>query len=298
MAEHWSLVVAKPENAKLSKFKEGDFKSVTLEHAITRLENIAGEKFSESEKKTFRILREHRNKLVHFFHGEYVDTTAPQTISRIVSEQCRAWLYLHRLLTLNWKEHFIKFDKEISKLDRLIHENRKFLKVKYESLVPKLKALLKTDFKIVTCPSCGFHAFCQAEAPAPIKECTCMVCGYHDRYVTIQCPDCRENLIYDGSGIVECTKYQNIIAEDDIIEQFKPLPDDPDEDLIAYCYYCEHIKPSVIKLSDQWVCLVCLEPHDEPENYPWCNEFVTAYDLNAWDACSQCGGRRSWDNDD
>ena len=297
MAEHWSLVVAKPENATLSKFKEGEFKSVTLYHAITRLENIAGETFSESEKKTFRILREHRNKLVHFFHGEYVNTTDQQTISRIVSEQCRAWLYLHRPLISQWKKHFSGFNKQISELDGLIHEHRKFLREKFKSLSPKLKDLMAMDFKIGTCSSCGFSASCQTEDSAPLKDCTCMVCGYSDRYLNIPCPACGKDQVYTGSPI-ECSKCQKIITEDDIIEQFKPLPRDPDEDLIAYCCYCEHIKPSVIKLSDQWICLACLEPHDEPENCDWCNEFVTGEDLNGWDGCSQCEGRRGWGDDD
>lgn len=34
MLEHWSLIISKPEQADLGKFKEGDFQSVTLDEAI------------------------------------------------------------------------------------------------------------------------------------------------------------------------------------------------------------------------------------------------------------------------
>jgi len=297
MAEHWSLVVAKPETATLSKFKEGEFKSVTLDQAISRLENIAGEKFSKTSKTTFTTIREHRNKLIHFFHPQYVTTVNTQTRNQIVSEQCQAWLHLHRLLASQWKKQFSGFNEQISELDELIHEHRKFLGVKFKSLEPELKKLMNAGEKIVTCSACGFHAAQQTENPRPIKDIVCLVCKARDRYLNIPCPACHEGQVYDGN-IIECTKCKHIIVEDDIIEQFKPIPHDPDEDLLAYCHYCEHIKPSVIKLLDHWVCLACLEPHDEPENCAWCNEFVTGEDLNGWDGCSQCEGRKGWDDDD
>lgn len=44
LVEHWSLIITKPENANLSKFKSGDFHSVSMQEAINRLKNISGEK--------------------------------------------------------------------------------------------------------------------------------------------------------------------------------------------------------------------------------------------------------------
>jgi len=302
MAEHWSLVVAKPENATLSKFKEGKEKSVTLDHAITRLENIAGEKFSKHVKDTFCIMREHRNKLAHFFHEEYVNTTNPKTISQIVSEQCRAWLYLHNLLTIQWKKHFSKFDKEISELDELIHKNRKFLEVKFKSIGPELKFLMAEHFNIVTCTSCGFHAFCQTEDPAPIKDCTCKVCGYHDRYLNIPCTACSKEQVYEGDGDIECADCKKKITVDDIIEKFTPKEfqkshSEPSDDLLAYCHYCEYVNPSVAKLSGYWVCLACLELHDAPDYCDWCNEYITG-DWDEYFGCPHCEGRKGWKDDD
>lgn len=303
MAEHWSLVVAKPETATLSKFKEGEFKSVTLDQAISRLENIAGETFSENEKKTFAVLREHRNKLVHFYHGEYVNTNDQQTINRIVSEQCRAWLHLHRLLTSKWKEHFGGYNKQISELDRLIHEHRKFLEVKFKSLSPKLKALMGRGEKIVKCSACGFSAAHQTEDTPPIKDCKCLVCGAGDRYLYMPCPVCDKEQVYTGDGFIECAKCQHIITEDDIIQftldEFQTNEPCEDDHLLAHCHLCCHTDPSVVKLSKDWVCLACLEPHDEPDHCSWCNTFSTC-DMrdSGYFGCPDCEGSNARNRDD
>lgn len=303
MAEHWSLVVAKPETATLSKFKEGEFKSVTLDQAISRLENIAGEKFSKNSKTTFTTIREHRNKLIHFFHPEYVTSKNEQIKTQIVSEQCQAWLHLHRLLTSQWKEHFSNFSVHVEKLDKLMYKHRAFLEVKYKSLKPELKQLMKEGKKIVKCSACGFAAAQQTEDPPPIKDIVCLVCKARDRYLNMPCPVCDEGQVYDGN-IIECAKCKQIITEDDIIEKFTPEefqapPNEPCEDLLAYCYYCEHINPSVVKLSNEWVCLACLEPHDEPGNCDWCNEFITG-DLegSGYYGCPHCEGSNARNRDD
>src|SRR5437867_1497094 len=98
MTEHWSLVIAKPENANLRKFKEGDFQSVNLDQTVARLKNISGENFTDHELRTFETLRKHRNKLVHFFHPASVENPDAVTLEVAVVELCRGWWFLHRLL--------------------------------------------------------------------------------------------------------------------------------------------------------------------------------------------------------
>ncbi len=70
MREHWSLIIAKPEDASITKFRDGDFQSVTLEQATKRLKNISSENITDEEMNSFNDLRKHRNKLVHFFHSQ------------------------------------------------------------------------------------------------------------------------------------------------------------------------------------------------------------------------------------
>src|SRR5687768_9471477 len=62
--EHWSLVDTKPQDAIFEKFRNGDFHSVTMNEALRRLKNVAGEKFNLQEEECFKQVRVHRNKFV------------------------------------------------------------------------------------------------------------------------------------------------------------------------------------------------------------------------------------------
>jgi hypothetical protein len=304
IVEHWSLVVAKPETARSTTFQKGDFKSVTLDQSISRLQNIAGERFSEEAQATFTILREHRNKLMHFFNPEYSDTSDRQTLTQIESEQCRAWWHLRELLRFQWKKYFVGFDKQIEELDKLMHEHRKFLGEKFKFLKPDIQALIEAGNTIATCSACGFSAAQQTEDTPPIKDCKCLVCGSIDRYLYIPCSYCGKDQAYRGDGDITCTGCGENIGIDEIIERctpedFQKPPNEQCENLLAYCHYCDHPDPSVAKLGNEWVCLACLEPHFEPGYCDWCNEFITG-DLegSGYFGCAHCDGKRGWDDDD
>ncbi|MGW2749225.1 serine/arginine repetitive matrix protein 1 [Streptomyces sp. NPDC001450] len=66
MAEHWSLVFSKPEDATRKALDEATLSSVTTDQAVTRLRNIAAVPITESEGKALTGLGKHRNKLQHF----------------------------------------------------------------------------------------------------------------------------------------------------------------------------------------------------------------------------------------
>ena len=48
--EHWALVVTKPETAMVEQFRAGNFHSVSMEDAIRRLKNVAGERIGKTRK--------------------------------------------------------------------------------------------------------------------------------------------------------------------------------------------------------------------------------------------------------
>src|SRR5437660_505987 len=67
MREHWSLIITKVEDADLDKFLAGNFHSVTLDLAIQRLLKIVKDAPTKNAAATFSPLRDHRNRLAHFF---------------------------------------------------------------------------------------------------------------------------------------------------------------------------------------------------------------------------------------
>jgi hypothetical protein len=135
--EHWSLILSKPELADVIKFKAGDFISVSMEEAIRRLDNICNEKISLETREAFKATRNHRNKLVHFFHPGYAKPSK-NNIEQIVAEVCRAWFYIHQLLTNQWSDHFEAYQKAIGDLDLKMHKLRQFLKAKFDVLKPQI----------------------------------------------------------------------------------------------------------------------------------------------------------------
>jgi hypothetical protein len=64
--EHWSLVFEKPSAANRAAFATGNFKSITLEDTLIRLNNIADVEVPGPDREQFLRLANKRNKLQHF----------------------------------------------------------------------------------------------------------------------------------------------------------------------------------------------------------------------------------------
>ncbi len=77
-------MATKPESIKLGQINNGDFHSVSLDEAIKRLQNVAEEALPPEETKCYNVIREHRNRLVHFFHEAYVKKPSKELIEQII----------------------------------------------------------------------------------------------------------------------------------------------------------------------------------------------------------------------
>ena len=174
MKEHWSLVVSKPDQANLAKFMAGDFSSVTLEQARTRIHDVAGEDIGSDAYASFRALANHRNKMVHFFHNGLDNDEKAK--AQIVAEHCRAWFHLHRLLN-HWNCYFHDFSKEIDCANAAMLRHRKYLKAKFEALKPELDAARQAGYTPQICPACNYKALDSRTGDRCVDE-ICRVCGY------------------------------------------------------------------------------------------------------------------------
>ena len=67
MDEHWSLVIAPRTEPDWDRFLVGDFRSVSLRDAATRLKKVVGRGLTTEEYDAFDAVTTHRNKMVHFF---------------------------------------------------------------------------------------------------------------------------------------------------------------------------------------------------------------------------------------
>lgn len=174
MKEHWALIVSKPERANLEKFIAGDFISVTLEDAHSRMSDVAGEDIGDAAYTTFRALANHRNKMVHFFHNGL--ERDEETKAQIVAEHCRSWFHLHRLL-VRWGSHFCEFSDEIASANAAMLRHRKYLSAKFDALRPELDTARTTGNPPKLCPACDYMAL-DCQTSDRYLDRICRVCGY------------------------------------------------------------------------------------------------------------------------
>ncbi len=190
LCEHWSLVVSRPEMASLAAFRSGKFHSVSMDEAINRLRNVADERISEPAAKAFRAVREHRNRLVHFFHPDIARSAATAKLEEVVSDQFKAWFFLNELVTGPWQRHFRRHAGRLKRLNSIMHRLRNFLKAKYDALKPEIRKQAEAGVLFERCFYCRFDSARVADAGEPLFEGECFVCGWRRSSLHVPCPEC------------------------------------------------------------------------------------------------------------
>lgn len=295
MIEHWALILAKPETANLAKFRAGDFRSVSMADAIERLRNVADEPISPGEESCFRTVRDHRNKLVHFFHEQYAASPPEESaIQEVVSAQCKAWFYLHRSLTGPWATHLKPYAAQIEKLNDKMHANRVYLRAKYDAISPEIKAEIAVGVEYGRCYSCGFDATRIEQRAEPLYEATCKVCGSDRHFLRVPCPDCDKTITVEDMGEAECPNEDFTTDVEWLVEKYGPYEDPKEDTKIAYCSYCERTDtPTAIPFGDfEYLCLSCLRLHDSADKCAWCGALNGSLGGDSYlSGCAVCGGK-------
>jgi hypothetical protein len=275
--EHWSLIYHDPRTADLSKFKDGDFKSVTVGDTIDRLNRIANAGVPPQAAECFRKLQNHRNRLVHFVHPAYSSPAVRRTLEGVISEQLRAWYHLSQLLRHKWREEFSVVASLMQELDGMMHLRSNFLRVKFAELTEVLKAHRVEGTKILPCPSCEFEAAVLEFELGPVLRSTCLVCEQKVGHIHAKCPSCEHaNLLAGGGGYV-CTSCGKQIAIDSLMaEHAEAFASKGDQIEQGYCDLCTYTKfATVVLIGETYVCLYCLWPHSAIGYCAWCGESVT-----------------------
>lgn len=278
--EHWSLIVSKPDEADITKFKAGDFHSVNLNQAKSRLKGIANICFDKEVSDCFESIRTHRNKLVHFYHPEENASGKKGFKECIAVDECRGWFYLQRILTGNFGEPFAKFSRRIGKITRMMGEQRRFLKAKFEILQPEIASLKKQGAIIGTCPVCRFKSWKFDDVEIGIVGGVCLVCAYEGFHLKIICPECGKKLSLKSEGERICRtcnreiSIQEVKLALNIDESSKDYFSDPTN---GYCGECGYSQDStVIPLFEGFICLNCLATFEKLNQCEWCSELVTS----------------------
>jgi len=179
LREHWTLTISDFRNSKSSfeQFKKGDFNSVYLDDAATRIRNLFKD-LPDKYENNFKEIKDERNKLVHF-----PINNVEKEKEKLLQVLYRAWHYMIFLLTKQWNEIFIEFNEDIQNIDKRMKQNNDFLKEKSSLLKTEIPDKYK-DAKI--CYFCGYDAT------------ICKKSYYNNEIKSYKCDVC-ENYFFDIS---------------------------------------------------------------------------------------------------
>lgn len=308
--EHWVLIFALPERATRDALFRGDFRSVSSGAAMDRLGKILDAPLPKAAREAFESLAERRNRFIHFADPSQLAAGAERErlIEAIVEEQIRAWYELHALLRGDWADDFAPYRTTIERLDRAMHEQRRFLNHKSERIADDLGAVRAGGGTVDECEACGFTAVVEAARYGDLGVGLCRVCGRETRWLHID-RDGPIRVGEEGTPLPPNTGPSVDVV--DLAEHYAPWqrPEDHHSDpATAYCGACgftvaqtvvpwepgweyDSWEPNRVVLAPpQWLCVNCLDvPDYSPSRCEWCGERVTGETGDYWSpGCSMC----------
>lgn len=303
MAEHWSLIVSRDPN--WGNFERGDFKSVTFDECLERLEKVARSPISIDDAKRFKQLAKHRNRIVHFHH-ELDDDKAAQVRQAIAAELCGAWRSLFLLLTQSWAAVFKPHFPALNQLDQQMRKYREYLQAVYDRQKKSLQEQAQQGKIIQMCPSCGFEADQIDEILPGLTEHSCTVCHYQTIVLDTTCPACKKAVSIDDCGFATCLRCEHAIEPQELASHIWDRQANEQEKwesgYPAHCTNCDGYQ-TVVPFVSGVICASCFKTFVEAEiqQCGWCS------DMNAGDmedsflaGCVACEGSVSYhfDKDD
>jgi len=299
MAEHWSLVIAKRQDPDWDKFISGDFQSVSLDEAASRLTKIVRSGLSTQEHQAFREIAKHRNKMVHFFHEAHTEKDTDKIIRTIVKQQLFAWYFLHKLIINKWKAVFEPWKNEIMVLDKALRKHHGFLNIVFDQV--KLEIGKKKDRGCVfeICPSCGFESQEHEDDFDLVYESKCLVCELVEKHLKIKCPACEGIVIFENEGFATCDSCDKSFEPNDVVGVLLDhdaahisMADGDDSWDLGNCSNCDSHHTVVRQDDGTYICASCFEEFDSLNNCHWCNEPNTySMEYSYYSGCNMCDGK-------
>lgn len=298
LSEHWSLVVARGQDADIGAFLSGDFSSVSLGDAAIRLEKVVQSGLTTAELETFKKIGRHRNKMIHFFHEEGTGAQREQVRISIRIEQLTAWYHLNVLLTERWSDVFHPWRRDIVSIQRRLRSHNQYLKIIYKHVRNKVTGA-KRDGKIVEpCPSCAYKTEVHEPDFDEPYDSYCLVCELSQRAIRVECPDCNETVVFRQDGFCTCSHCSREFEPEDLAEI---LDDgaarhiaflDGETSELANCSECDGYHVVATTEDGRHICASCLLQFESLQYCGSCGDANTGDMRNSdWNGCNHCDGR-------
>lgn len=301
LREHWALVVTTSGEADRHAFQGGSAKTVTVDQAIKRLEQIADQHLPAGAPEAFKAISTHRNRMIHFFH-EATSREAEETArAKVTAELLLGWYYLLRMFR-TWEAYFVEYQPRIQRVEWGMRRLRGYLQVVFDKLQPQLVELAAKGVTFHDCASCGFLSARVASIDDMIDDLSCGVCGLTDTLVTMPCPqeDCQGTLRLTGYNNADeaCDTCNQQIEREHLVEFLDTEHSEYFEFTVKNCGLCTS-PGSVVQHNKIYICTNCLTHDEQIPTCEWCNEMQLGYDLDFsyYKGCEFCDGKGGWDAD-
>ena len=302
--EHWTLVCSGKKVVR-SKYLTGDFQSVTYDETCTRLGDILEKPLPKETMAVFDKVRQHRNRVVHFYHPSFSDDEQDQ----IQREQADAWFALNRLMRDEWQSIFGAKDSYSWKLaygeTRLLRGNEFYAAVRLGQVKKELDALAKSGKQIGVCDTCKQKAMLTQSLTTGSEERSllvtrCHVCISQSRHILLNCPNCDEKQsLPDGDEPFTCDNCSETVDRMTLLDEetFRSVDEQMLSVLPAGCTNCM-VPDSVCKHGDGFLCTLCLAYYTELHACGYCAHFSDSVpQLSRFNGCDFCDGDRRYHED-
>lgn len=274
--EHWTLIIDSPDKASVAKLEKGDFQSVNLAGALTRLHQICESRVPHDSQKCFEDLRKHRNQIAHFYS---IDAQHEHDLRQLKSDVaaliCKGWYFLHKLIDDQWAEEFSDWKERIAEIESKMRAQSQYLEAKWNEIKSAVGKRTAQGCTFICCPGCGFPAMPADDFPGPG---TCCVCTLLSIVAAADCPACGARNFLVSEGVGNCSQCKAVLLPEHIWAtvsegEFVVASDDPADECPSYgsCGECGG-EETLIYLSSGWLCTQCLVlwADDDVGQCDWC----------------------------
>ncbi len=296
LLEHWTLILSDPRSADPGEFVHGKFHSVGSGEAIKRLRRIVGLSIPDTAEKAFEGIRDHRNKMTHFYHPEYTSGENSKIKEDIAGLELNGWGHLYVLVARGWKEEFYTFLDRFEAIDIAMMKHKDFLKGKYEGLKPQIDKEIADGIPYMDCSPCGNMASRLEEDEYPIYNGFCQICIGWMVFLEVKCEDCDSTNYFDRNDDERrCSGCENTFSMEYLVDLYgNEIPGDASTN--GFCYECHHAYSghTVVERDHgeipKYVCLSCYEIYEEMDQCQRCGENLAGkHPETGTYGCVDCG---------
>jgi len=293
----WRLIVRKRKDEQSitrEQFASGDFNSINFQETCRLLQSELGIKLDDRSRSFFQLVQQHRNRVVHFYHG----AVSAEALDELRSEQADAWFALSRLITNEWRKVFSTEQwSEINTINSsLLRSNTYYSAAKFRFIEPRLKL---TNHNFQSCKICLQQSYfvTRHDDIAFFSE-KCEVCNHIEAYISISCPECGQpgRLEQDDTPF-DCPKCHHTQDRFSLLDEDDSLPEDYHlSNTPAGCCECDGYD-TICKYSEGYLCTVCFGYFDSLSFCEHCSYSSTQVpEFSSMCGCDFCDGHReTWD---